>query len=97
MNRNKLYIAAVLALSGLIATSALEFVNHSKKVTVAEGSPLPAPVPRPPATGAMVAEGSPLPAPVPHKLTIGMVIVAEGSPLPAPVPHKLAAGALIVA
>jgi hypothetical protein len=47
MNRNKLYVAAVLALAGLIVTPTLEVVNHSKKVTVAEGLPLPAPVPRP--------------------------------------------------
>jgi hypothetical protein len=66
MNRNKLYVAAVLALAGLIVTPTLEVVNHSKKVTVAEGSPLPAPVPRPPATQVIIAEGSPLPAPVPR-------------------------------
>jgi hypothetical protein len=87
MNRNKLYIAAVLALAGLAITPALEVPNYSKKVNIAEGSPLPAPVPRPPRTQVIIAEGSPLPAPVPRPPRSGAVIVAEGSPLPAPVPR----------
>lgn len=67
MNRNKPYIIAVLALAGLIVAPVLESVNYSQSVNVAEGSPLPAPVPRPPAANAVtVAEGSPLPAPVPR-------------------------------
>jgi hypothetical protein len=87
MNRNKLYIAAILAVAGLVVTPALVFANCSKKVNLAEGSPLPAPVPRPPTTQVMVAEGSPLPAPVPRPPATGAIIVAEGSPLPAPVPR----------
>jgi hypothetical protein len=88
MKSNKLYMAAVLALAGLIVTPALEVANYSKKVTVAEGSPLPAP--RPPVTGVVIiAEGSPLPAPRP--IATGAVIVAEGSPLPAPRPPVFAA------
>jgi len=89
MNRNKLYMAAVLALAGLIVTATPGVVKHSKKVTVAEGSPLPAPVPRPPATQVLVAEGSPLPAPRPP--ATGAVIIAEGSPLPAPRPPVFSA------
>lgn len=65
MHPNKLYISAVLAFAGLVVTPALEVPHYSKKVNVAEGSPLPAPVPKPPATQVTVAEGSPLPAPVP--------------------------------
>lgn len=87
MNRNKLYITAALAIAGAVVAPASGVVDYSKKVNVAEGSPLPAPVPRPPAARVMVAEGSPLPAPVPHPPAIGAVIVAEGSPLPAPVPR----------
>ena len=87
MNRNKLYIAAVLALAGLVVTPALEAPNYSKKVNAAEGSPLPAPVPRPPRTQVIIAEGSPLPAPVPRPPRSGEVRVAKGSPLPAPVPR----------
>jgi hypothetical protein len=87
MNRNKLYIAAVLAFAGLVVTPALEVSNYSKKVNIAEGSPLPAPVPRPPGKRVMVAEGSPLPAPVPRPSGNRTVLLAEGSPLPAPVPR----------
>ena len=65
MKNNKFCIAAVLAFAGLLVTPALEVLNYSKTVNVAEGSPLPAPVPKPPATQVIVAEGSPLPAPVP--------------------------------
>lgn len=70
MNRNKLYITAVLALAGLILAPVLESVNCSqrvKAVTVAVGNPLPAPVPRPPAANTVLtAVGNPLPAPVPR-------------------------------
>lgn len=88
MKRNKLYIISVLALAGLIVAPVIEYVNYDKTVNVAEGSPLPAPVPRPPAAKAVtVAEGSPLPAPVPRPPATDAVTVAEGSPLPAPVPR----------
>jgi hypothetical protein len=83
VNRNKFYIAAVLAFAGLIVAPVVESVNFTKSINVVEGSPLPAPVPK--ATEAViVAEGSPLPAPVPK--VAEAVFVAEGSPLPAPVP-----------
>jgi hypothetical protein len=66
VNRNKLYLTAVLVLVGLIVAPLAESVNSSQNVNLAEGSPLPAPVPK----AVFVAEGSPLPAPVPHKLFI---------------------------
>jgi hypothetical protein len=45
MNRNKWYLAAVLGLVGLMVMPAALFVNYSKNVNVAEGSPLPPPPP----------------------------------------------------
>jgi hypothetical protein len=67
MKRNKLLLAAVLALAGLIVAPVAEFVNYGQNVNIAEGSPLPAPVPQPPAANVViVAEGSPLPPPVPQ-------------------------------
>lgn len=89
MNRNKLCIA-LLGIAALIVTPVSAIVNFSSKVNIAEGSPLPPPVPPtiltegsplpPPVPPALVAEGSPLPPPVPP------AILAEGSPLPPPVP-----------
>jgi hypothetical protein len=49
MNRNKWYLAAVLGLVGLMVMPAALFVNYSKNVNIAEGSPLPPPPPQPPA------------------------------------------------
>jgi len=49
MNRNKWYLAAVLGLVGLMVMPVALFVNYSKNVNIAEGSPLPPPPPQPPA------------------------------------------------
>jgi len=49
MNRNKWYLAAVLGLVGLMVMPVALFVNYSKSVNIAEGSPLPPPPPQPPA------------------------------------------------
>ena len=91
MTRNKLFILPALAFASLIVAPAVTSVNFDSTGPVAEGSPLPAPSPKPPLafTGAViVAEGSPLPAPSPKPplAFTGAVIVAEGSPLPAPSP-----------
>lgn len=93
MNRNKLCVA-LLALAALIVTPVSAIVNFNNKVNLAEGSPLPPPVPPvmvaegsplpPPVPPTMVAEGSPLPPPVPPAM------IAEGSPLPPPVPPAVA-------
>jgi hypothetical protein len=48
MNRNKWYLVAVLGLVGLMVMPAALFVNYSKNVNIAEGSPLPPPPPQPP-------------------------------------------------
>ena len=67
MNRTKLYLAAAVVYASLIVAPALRSVNFNQNVNLAEGSPLPAPVPHPPtAQPVTIAEGSPLPAPVPH-------------------------------
>ena len=91
MHTNKKYLAGILALAGLIVTPVISLVNHSQDV--AEGSPLPPPVPHPKLfvnnASELIAEGSPLPPPVPHgPLAIHAVLTAEGSPLPPPVPHS---------
>ena len=75
MNRNKLCVA-LLALAALIVTPLSAIVNFNNKVRIAEGNPLPPPIPP-----AMVAEGNPLP-PLPP------VMVAEGNPLP-PLPPAI--------
>jgi hypothetical protein len=49
MNGNKWYLAAILGLVGLMVMPAALFVNHTKNVNIAEGSPLPPPPPKPPA------------------------------------------------
>jgi hypothetical protein len=49
MNRSKWYLVAVLGLVGLMVMPAALFVNYSKNVNIAEGSPLPPPPPQPPA------------------------------------------------
>jgi hypothetical protein len=67
VNRNKLYLAVIVAFAGLIVAPVVEFVNFNQNVNLAEGSPLPAPVPhQSTAQPVTIAEGSPLPAPVPH-------------------------------
>jgi hypothetical protein len=78
VNRNKLYVA-LLVLAALIVTPLSVIVNFNNKVNIAEGNPLPPPVPW------VVAEGNPLPPPVPW-------VVAEGNPLPPPVPWVVAEG-----
>ncbi len=59
MNRNNLCLV-FLALAASIVTPASAIVNFNDKVNIAEGNPLPPPVPP-----MMVAEGNPLPPPVP--------------------------------
>ncbi len=54
--------------------------NVSKPV-VADGSPLPWPIP--PKPPVLIADGSPLPWPIPPKPP---VLIADGSPLPWPIP-----------
>ena len=88
MNRNKRYVAAAVVCASLIVAPVLSFVNFNQNVNLAEGSPLPPPVPHTPtAQSVTIAEGSPLPAPVPHPPMAQPVTIAEGSPLPPPVPH----------
>ena len=92
MNRNKLYVA-LLVLAALIVTPLSVIVNFSK-VNIAEGNPIPPPVPPvivaegnpipPPVPPVMIAEGNPIPPPVPP------VMVAEGNPIPPPVPPAAA-------
>jgi hypothetical protein len=91
VNRNKLCVA-LLALAALIVTPVSAIVNFNNKVNIAEGNPLPPPVPPvliaegspiPPVPPVLIAEGSPIP-PVPP------VLIAEGSPIP-PVPPVLIA------
>jgi hypothetical protein len=74
VNRNKLCLV-FLALAALIVTPAGAIVNFNDQVNVAEGAPIPPPVPP-----VMVNEGAPIPPPVPP------VMVAEGAPIPPPVP-----------
>jgi hypothetical protein len=78
VNRNKLCLA-LLALTALIVTPVSAVVNFSHKVVIAEGTPIPPPVPP-----VLVAEGTPIPPPVPP------VLVAEGTPIPPPVPPAAA-------
>ena len=79
VNRKQLCIA-LLALAALIVAPVSAIVNFNHHLNIAEGSPIPPPVPP-----VMVAEGSPIPPPVPP------VLVAEGSPIPPPVPPVLIA------
>jgi hypothetical protein len=78
VNRYKLCVA-LLALAALIVTPASGIVNFINKVSIAEGNPIPPPVPW------VVAEGNPIPPPVPW-------VVAEGNPIPPPVPWVVAEG-----
>jgi hypothetical protein len=78
VNRNKLCLA-FLALAALIVAPVSAIVNFNNNVNVAEGSPIPPPVPL------LVAEGNPLP---PHP----PVLVAEGNPLPPHPPVLVAEG-----
>jgi hypothetical protein len=79
VNRNKLCVA-LLALAALIVAPVGAIVNFNHKVNIAEGNPIPPPVPP-----VMVAEGNPIPPPVPP------VMVAEGNPIPPPVPPVMVA------
>ena len=66
MNRKTAFITAILAIVGLMVTPVIRSVNQPKVQRLADGSPLPAPTPKPPAmTTVLVADGSPLPAPTP--------------------------------
>ena len=78
MNRNKLCLA-ILAIAALIVTPVSAVVNFSHKVNIAEGTPIPPPMPP-----VMVAEGTPIPPPMPP------VLVAEGTPIPPPMPPSAA-------
>jgi hypothetical protein len=95
LNQTKLYLAALLVVASLIVAPSFAFVNSTPNSNVAEGSPLPPPVPNLAFTSgapAFIAEGSPLPPPVPNAITRNAtsVMVAEGSPLPPPVPNSVA-------
>jgi len=88
MNRKELCVA-LLALAALIVAPVSPIVNFNHHLNIAEGSPIPPPVPPvmvaegpipPPVPPVLVAEGSPIPPPVPP------VLIAEGSPIPPPVP-----------
>ena len=74
MNRNK-WCLVFLAIAVLIVTPASAIVNFNNQANVAEGAPIPPPLPP-----VMVAEGAPIPPPLPP------VMIAEGAPIPPPVP-----------
>ena len=62
MHKKIRLIIAVLGIAGVMVAPVVVGVNLAN-VVVADGSPVPAPVPHPPL---LVADGSPVPAPVPH-------------------------------
>ena len=73
--------------------------NHtiSAPSLVAEGNPMPVPVPPMAAQiSILVAEGNPMPVPVPPNAHTN-VLFAEGNPMPVPVPPKAAHIRILVA
>ena len=76
-----LFLAAFILLPG----STNGKYNVSKPL-VADGWPLPPPVPPGSGSDTLVADGWPLPPPVPPGPGANM-LVADGWPLPPPVPH----------
>jgi len=81
-------LSGLLILAGLIVLPVSNSLNSDiSKPVVADGSPLPWPVPPfPPSSTTLVADGSPLPWPVPPFPPASATLVADGSPLPWPVP-----------
>lgn len=65
MKTKTAFLVAGLTVIGLMVAPAVEPVNKTANENIADGSPLPAPVPKPPVATVLIADGSPLPAPVP--------------------------------
>jgi len=75
-------LSAVLLLAGLILLPAsINGKYNVSKPVLADGTPLPWPIP--PSGGTLVADGTPLPWPIPPS---GGTLVADGTPLPWPIP-----------
>jgi len=88
----KLVILSVvlsLAVFILLPASGNGKYNVSKPV-VADGWPLPPPVPPGTTTNTLMVDGWPLPPPVPHSTSTD-TLMADGWPLPPPVPHSISA------
>jgi hypothetical protein len=91
-NRILVYGFAILAAVAILLPVSRS-VNHLRTysignnavVLLADGNPLPPPVPPSLTDSELVADGNPLPPPVPPSLTHSE-LVADGNPLPPPVP-----------
>jgi len=100
-NPRKLIAFSLLAV--LILLPAIRCVNFAAtKATLADGNPLPWPIPpQPPAASnnaVLTADGNPLPWPIPPQPPAGSnnaILTADGNPLPWPIPPQPPAASLV--
>ena len=86
-----------IALS-LILLPASTSVNQSPTFTispVADGNPIPPPIPPKSGKTFLIADGNPLPPPIPPK-SGNTFLIADGNPIPPPIPPKSGLGIFAV-
>ena len=84
------YLSGLFILAVFILLPASNGLNHNiSKPAVADGTPLPWPIPPlPPSNATLVADGTPLPWPIPPLPPNNATLVADGTPLPWPIPPQ---------
>ena|SRR5262249_61319052 len=92
--KNVLSFSLIVFLLGATVNHRISRTNFFGKTQIADGVPLPPPIPPPPkfAAGALVADGVPLPPPIQPPPKLNTTQTADRVPLPPPIqpPPKLA-------
>jgi hypothetical protein len=88
--KNPWRVIAFSLLAVLIVLPAVRCVNFTaSKSTVADGNPLPWPIPPSSASNTVLtADGNPLPWPIPPSSISNTALTADGNPLPWPIPPQ---------
>jgi hypothetical protein len=92
MKKSLMHFASLSTLACLILLPVIRSVNGSAgnyvtpaPTLMADGNPMPSPLPPAANAGVLVADGNPMPSPLPPAANAG-VLVADGNPMPNPLP-----------
>ena len=101
MKKPVMFFASISILACLIVLPVIRSVNDSAgnygtpaPTLMADGNPMPSPIPPAANAGVLVADGNPMPSPLPPAAN-GGILVADGNPMPSPLPPAANAGVLV--
>ncbi len=74
--------------SGTSLTDNVQYTHSNTETFVADGGPIPPPIPPSFGTSILLADGGPIPPPIPPSLSTS-ILLADGGPIPPPIPPSL--------